>query len=54
MRLLGGCIIGVITGLVTPIYDFGISEFSGKNLVLTLCFLGLWHIIYSAIEKGNA
>jgi len=53
MMQLGSVIIGIIMGIVCPIYDFGGNGFSGKNLIIVLCLISLWLIIFSAINNNK-
>lgn len=53
MMQVGSVIIGIITGIVCPIYDFGGAGFSGKNLIILLCLVSLWLIIFSASNKNK-
>jgi hypothetical protein len=51
MRTFGSIIIGVLTGITIPIYNGKI--FSVKNIIILICLLSLWFIIYSLLEKKN-
>lgn len=45
-RILGGCIIGMLSGLFgLPVYDFQLHYFSFHNLLIVSGFLGLWYLL---------
>ncbi len=49
MLYLAMCLIGVLTGIFIPIYNFSNNVFSMQNLIVSLCIYVIFGIILQAV-----